>query len=121
MIWFACQNCGKRQSRPEIEAGTLIFCDCGTSNRVPWDGSGLDAPPAAPEAQSSAPASLPESEEPPLIPFADGKEQAYPARTARPTIRRRDPAFCFNHQETAKQQSCVDCQEEFCEDCVVVW
>lgn len=122
MICFACQNCGKRQSRPEREADTLIFCNCGTSNRVPWEGSGLDTPPATPGAESPAPASsLPESEEFPLIPFADGKEKAFPARTARPTIGRHDPAFCLNHQETAKQQTCADCEEGFCEDCIVIW
>ena len=36
MIWFACRQCDTRQGRPDEEAGTLIFCNCGTSNRVPW-------------------------------------------------------------------------------------
>src|SRR5438445_10151506 len=43
MIWFACRQCDTRQGRPDEEAGTLIFCKCGTSNRVPWESS-VEAP-----------------------------------------------------------------------------
>jgi len=118
MIWFACQQCGKRQGRPEGEAGTLIFCACGMSNRVPWESSGPEEPlPASPTQVDS----LPESAESTRIPFTDERERDYPARTVRPTIRERDPAYCLNHQETPKQQSCVDCKDGFCEDCVVIW
>lgn len=122
MIWFACQNCGKRQSRSEREAGTLIFCTCGTSNRVPWPGEGLDAPTAGSEVESPAPASsVPESEDRPIIPFAGGSETARRAPSVRPTIRQRDPAYCLNHQDTPKQQSCADCEAAFCQDCVILW
>ena len=36
MIWFTCRQCGKRHVRPEAECGTLVFCECGQGNRVPW-------------------------------------------------------------------------------------
>jgi hypothetical protein len=39
MIWFACKNCGKRHKQPDEAAGSLVFCDCGQSNRVPWPGA----------------------------------------------------------------------------------
>ncbi len=32
----------------------------------------------------------------------------------------RDPAFCFNHQDTPSQFTCADCGEKFCDGCVVV-
>jgi hypothetical protein len=118
MIWFACQQCGKRQGRPAGEAGTLIFCDCGTSNRVPWESTGPEEPASEPPIPIY---SVPEADETPAIPLADAPDRPPPARAARPTIRTRDPAFCFNHPETPKQQTCADCAESFCDDCVVVW
>ena len=36
MIWFACKQCGKRHGRAESLVGTLVFCECGQGNRVPW-------------------------------------------------------------------------------------
>jgi hypothetical protein len=36
MIWYACKKCGKRQGRPDTAVGTLVFCECGQGNRVPW-------------------------------------------------------------------------------------
>jgi hypothetical protein len=129
MIWFACRQCGTRQGRPDEEAGTLIFCNCGTSNRVPWESS-VEAPapePVAPvessqptEAQGvDTPRSGSAALDPPPIPFADDLP---PARTSRRTIiRERNPAYCLNHQDLVKQQSCVDCQQAFCDDCVVLF
>src|SRR5216684_4131554 len=122
MIWFACQQCGKRQGRQDREAGTLIFCDCGTSNRVPWESApGADATRLAAEEPPIPVYSMPESDGIPAIPLANAPDRPARARTVRPAIRPRDPAYCLNHQETPKQQSCVDCEEGFCDDCVVVW
>jgi hypothetical protein len=124
MIWFACRQCGKTQSRPDEEAGTLIFCHCGTSNRVPWESVetppqpvGWVEPSKATEAQGAdAPRSGSDSSP---IPFGDDSPRARTSR--RPTIRERNPDYCLNHQDVAKQQACVDCQEGFCDDCVVVF
>jgi len=123
MIWFSCRQCGKTQGRPDEEAGTLIFCNCGTSNRVPWESS-VEAP-AQPvgrvessestEAEgSNAPLS---AGDPSSIPFVNDSPLA---RTMRRTvIRERNSAYCLNHQDLVKQQTCVDCRENFCDDCVV--
>src|SRR6516164_6467007 len=46
MIWFACKQCGKRHGRGEHLAGTLVFCECGHGNRVPWSST---IPEPAPE------------------------------------------------------------------------
>jgi hypothetical protein len=37
MIQFACKRCGKYFERPNEAAGTLVFCECGLGNRVPWE------------------------------------------------------------------------------------
>jgi hypothetical protein len=42
MLWFSCKSCGKHHSRPESEAGALIFCSCGNGVRVPFSST---APP----------------------------------------------------------------------------
>jgi len=125
MIWFACRQCGKTQGRPDEEGGTLIFCPCGASNRVPWESSVQAPSQPVGWVESSEPteaqgANAPRSEsDPSPIPFADDSP---PARTSRrTTIRERNPACCLNHQDVAKQQACVDCQECFCDDCVVVF
>src|SRR5437764_213423 len=119
MIWFACRQCSKIQGRADEEAGTLIFCLCGASNRVPWESS-VEAPPQpvgwvesskATEAQG-ANAPRPESDPSP-IPFADDPPPATTSR--RPTIRERNPDYCLNHQDVVKPQACVDCQEGFCD------
>jgi hypothetical protein len=31
-----------------------------------------------------------------------------------------DPHFCLNHEERPSRHKCADCQEAFCDDCVVV-
>jgi hypothetical protein len=112
MIWFACKQCGKRQGRSESQAGTLVFCDCGQGNRVPWestapqpDPSELPAPPApgwAPNADAGTGAPLP-------LPRRRNWE-----------VRRPNPAFCINHVETASEHTCDDCRGHFCPACVVL-
>jgi hypothetical protein len=135
MIWFTCRQCGTRQGRPDEEAGTLIFCNCGASNRVPWESS-VEAPAPQPVGwvESSEPTEAqgvdtprsgaqgidtPRSEsDPPPIPFADSPPATTRRRT---TIRERNPAYCLNHQDVVKEQSCIDCQQGFCDDCLVTF
>ena len=50
MIWFACKQCGKRHGRAEHLSGTLVFCECGHGNRVPWSSTV-----AEPEPEEAAP------------------------------------------------------------------
>jgi Domain of unknown function (DUF4190) len=118
MIRFICKQCGKFYERPEDAAGTLVFCDCGVGNRVPWESTaGLAAP--APEATAETAAPLPAArlvdEKLPWSPSRGRgrRRQIYEAR-------QRDPAFCFNHQDRPRQQTCAACGEGFCPDCMVV-
>jgi hypothetical protein len=116
MIWFACAQCGKRHGRPENAIGSVLFCDCGHGNRVPWE-STLPAPLVEEE-----PETLSTPQPPPLPriePVPVGEERlpaARPARRARG--RRRDPAFCFNHEELPSTAICDGCEEHFCNHCV---
>ncbi len=94
MIWFACKNCGKRHKQPDDAAGSLIFCECGRANRVPWDSTGS----------------------------ADDEDRASPQQpTARRQVRRRprDPDHCLNHEGAAAEATCPDCNEAFCSRCLV--
>ena len=120
MIWFACRQCGKTQGRPDEEAGTLIFCPCGVSNRVPWESSVPEPAPESLESREAQGVDIPRSEgDVPPIPFVDDSP---PAKTSRrPAIRERNPAYCLNHQDLVKQQSCVDCGEGFCDDCIMTF
>jgi hypothetical protein len=97
MIWFTCARCGKRHGRPEEAAGSLVFCECGHGNRVPWE--------------STAPA--PEPTRPPFEPDWPRRER----RPQRPV--RRDPTRCFNHADTPAPRTCAACGESFCDACVV--
>jgi hypothetical protein len=96
MIRFVCKHCGKRHTQPDEAAGSLVFCECGQSNRVPWEST-------APEPQ--------EAEEP------------EPRRGSRRFRRRepppRDPDYCLNHEEAPSVQTCPDCGEAFCARCLV--
>ncbi len=72
MIWFACNKCGKRHSRPESSAGTFVFCDCGQGNPVPWESTveAAEVAPAAPAIVLPAePVDVPELMPPPLPPL----------------------------------------------------
>src|SRR5262249_4493976 len=56
MIHFACKTCGKLFERPDAAAGTLVFCDCGTGNRVPWESTATaPAIPVLEEAAAAGP------------------------------------------------------------------
>lgn len=109
MIWFACKQCGKRHGRGEDQAGTLIFCECGQGNRVPW----------------SSTAAEPESEE--TLPTAPQRprpnEDQPPAELLRPRRsrdrRQPDPGYCLNHNDAPKHAVCDACRCSFCSACVV--
>jgi hypothetical protein len=105
MIWFACKQCGKRLKQSESAAGSLVFCDCGQANRVPWEST--IAAPEEPPPEREAPAD-------------DTQERERPRRRRRrETPPPRDPAYCFNHEDAASEQTCADCGEHFCAACVV--
>jgi hypothetical protein len=114
VIHFACKQCGKPFTRADEAAGTLVFCECGTGNRVPWE-STMAAPPAEPEALGpAADSSMPGDE-----------EREIPHRRTRSPVRRevpdRDPSFCLNHQDRPRQETCADCGESFCASCVITF
>lgn len=133
MIWFSCPKCGKTHGRPENSIGTMVFCECGQGNRVPWESTAPEPPPQAPGLPSSAlpmpmlpSPGLPRS--PTLAPLSfDGP----PSQTSSPSSRgeeapvrrrrgeRRDPNFCFNHTSVPQSHACEDCGESFCSSCIV--
>jgi hypothetical protein len=118
MIWFACGQCGKLHGRPESAVGSLVFCECGHGNRVPWEST---ASPPDPAAEPAVPAVVLPAQPPKLAPVPVGEERLpvpppRPARRVR--SRRRDPERCFNHPELPSEATCADCQENFCKQCV---
>jgi hypothetical protein len=114
MIWFACKQCGKRHGRGEHLAGTLVFCECGHGNRVPWSSTA-----AEPEPEEARP--LPPSR--PRVPatkFDEDRPEPELLRPRRSRERRRiNPAYCLNHDETPKEATCAECHCSFCSACVV--
>jgi hypothetical protein len=125
MIWFSCTKCGKAIGRPESSAGAVVFCDCGQGIVVPWDST--IAGPAEPP-----PVAGPVPQPPPLRVVPMGEEQIPVVRKApsspgqndtaaagRDAAAPRDPKACFNHQDRPGQEKCVDCGENFCNDCLV--
>jgi hypothetical protein len=118
MIWFACKQCGKVQGRSEGEAGTLVFCECGQGNRVPWESTAPEPDPAeTPAPLPAAPAPRARRWEPPADDEA-GQPLPPPRRRAWEG-RRPNPAYCLNHDETASEQTCDDCRCAFCAACLV--
>jgi hypothetical protein len=116
MIWFACKQCGKRHGRGEHLAGTLVFCECGQGNRVPW--SSTVAEPEPEEArQAASPPPHPRVNRPPLGEDRPDPEFLRPRRSRE--RRRPNPAYCLNHDETPKEATCAACHGSFCSACVV--
>jgi hypothetical protein len=118
MIWFACKQCGKRHGRAENLAGTLVFCECGHGNRVPWSSTV-----AEPEPSELPPAPVPV---PPRRPrWADPRDEDAPPPPSPPPrrrpreVRRPNPAYCLNHDEAASERACDDCRCPFCAACLV--
>ncbi|MBY0524589.1 MAG: hypothetical protein K2R98_14390 [Gemmataceae bacterium] len=106
MIAFPCKQCGKRFERPVDACGTLVFCDCGTGTRVPWEST---LPPTAEPMPVNVPArswSPPEPERP------LGQRRFHEPQP-------RDRAYCLNHSSAATEHTCADCGETFCAACVV--
>jgi hypothetical protein len=119
MIWFACKQCGKRHGRAEGLAGTLVFCECGQGNRVPWSSTAPEPDPAeAPPAPAPAPPPRPRSWSPPRD-DDDRRGPDLPAPRRRREARRPNPAYCLNHDDDASEQTCADCRCSFCSACVV--
>jgi hypothetical protein len=117
MIWFICKQCGKTHGRPESSVGSMIFCDCGHGNLVPWE-STAPAPETPPEAPAAAPAPTPGL---PSVPLPLGGADDLPEVLPRPRRRGRpqpDPAVCLNHETVASKHKCPDCGEAFCDNCV---
>jgi hypothetical protein len=122
MIWFTCKSCNKRVGRPESLSGTLVFCECGQGNRVPW--TSTTAPPDNPPPETAPP--------PRRVPPPPAQRRPFPppppddprdAEILRPRrrneFRRRRPGFCFNHDDLATETTCAACKEWFCPVCVV--
>jgi predicted nucleic acid-binding Zn-ribbon protein len=109
MIHFTCKQCGQAFERPEAAVGSLVFCGCGTANRVPWESTSPAPPPPEPE---EVPAvrrvGRPDDQSAP-------RARRYEPRPAAP----RDPTRCFNHPEAPADQACAACGERFCAGCVV--
>jgi len=135
MIWFACKKCGKRQGRPDSSVGTLIFCDCGEGNRVPWSSTipepeidevePVNLPPCPavpPEPQRVPKTPLPPAKPPELRPPAPraAPEFGRPLRRSREP-RRPNPAYCLNHEDRDSAARCDACHCSFCTDCVVAF
>jgi len=139
MIWFNCKRCGKPYSRPDTEAGAVIFCACGQSLTIPWNST---APPRSPSVEPvrdeaddipEAIPVLPPMPRPRTVPLpVDDDTPRRPAlpvpgrgvpdrlpRKKRRTIKRANPAYCFNHDELASETVCEDCKLSFCSACVV--
>src|ERR687892_749265 len=69
MIAFACKKCGQRHSRPDSQAGSMVFCDCGQGNRVPWTSTAVPDAVAVPDAE---PVPREETCAPCKLPFCKG-------------------------------------------------
>jgi hypothetical protein len=113
MISFACNKCGKRHSRPDGQAGTLVFCDCGQSVRVPW------AAEVAEPAPAPRPAPRPVLDAEPAPPPPAPSQLPVPSRRPGRLLGKVNPNFCFQHDDDPSEVSCAACRLPFCNRCVV--
>jgi hypothetical protein len=128
-ITFTCKQCRKRHSRPDSQAGTLVFCDCGQGNRVPWSSSSAnDIPEAVPAptplpAQPSRPRPVPvpaAAPAPRAVPTEERRrEPSLPLRKPDRPLRKIRPEFCLQHDEDPSEVTCAACKLPFCKRCVV--
>jgi hypothetical protein len=140
MIWYECKQCRKKHGKADNLAGTLVFCECGQGNRVPWSSTIPEpaAPPPRP-AESRRRARFDDDEDAPPRPgrpfpprSTDPEEDdndrsdpgpapgGYPLPGRRDRVLRRVRAgFCFNHDEDASEKTCDACRLPFCSRCVV--
>jgi hypothetical protein len=121
MIWFACKQCGKRHGRADNLVGTLVFCECGHGNRVPWSSTAAEPEPSElpPEPPPPPPAPPRARRAEPLEDDDDAPPPAAPLRRRPREVRRPNPAYCLNHDEAASERTCDDCRCSFCAACVV--
>ncbi len=135
MIWFACKQCGKKHSRADDQAGTMVFCDCGRGNRVPWSSTApadvLEAQPVEVPAPRPVPAPAPRQRPVPVpLERAPVPRRVEPAPPPPPPadlpVRRPDRLprrirahLCFNHDEDASAGTCAACKLPFCGNCLV--
>jgi hypothetical protein len=121
MIWFLCKQCGKRHGRADNLASTLVFCECGQGNTVPWQST--TTPPAAPPAPAPRPLLPPRpqrfDDRDDLPPPDDHSAGDLLRRRKANVFRRRRPGYCLNHDDVATDRTCDDCKESFCPNCVV--
>src|SRR5579871_4900572 len=117
MIWFACKQCGKHHGRGEHLAGTLVFCECGHGNRVPWSSTVAEPEPEPTRPAPSSQPPRPRAPRPPLEDERAGEEFLRPRRSRE--RRRPNPAYCLNHEETPKEATCEACHASFCSACVL--
>jgi hypothetical protein len=111
MTWFACKKCGKRHQQPADAAGSLVFCECGQANRVPWE-STVPAPEKPRAGDEDRP-------RPPRRRWAEADDEDEPSPRGRRAARRRDPSHCLNHEGAPATDTCPDCGEAFCPRCAV--
>ncbi len=116
MIWFTCKQCGKTHGRPETMIGAMVFCECGQGNLVPWESTAPE-PAEAPVVTQPAPVLEPVKFDPPAPAGPPDLPADRPRRRGR--AEKRDPDYCFNHQQVPRTATCADCGESFCADCVV--
>jgi hypothetical protein len=135
MIAFNCKQCRKRHSRPDSQAGTLVFCECGQGNRVPWssaavpidvvDAVPVESPLPARPARSvpvSVPVPVPTSERMPAsrtVEDSRPREASLPSRRPVRAVSKINPNFCYHHDESASEATCDACKLPFCKFCVV--
>jgi hypothetical protein len=118
MIWFTCKQCGKTHGRAESSIGSMVFCECGQGNLVPWE-STIAEPPAPLPAPAPSGRSAPVLD--PVSFDRDKRGRSAGARSRRRARYTPDPNFCLNHETISSQQTCPDCGESFCNDCMVAF
>jgi hypothetical protein len=140
MIWFACKQCGKKHSRPDTQAGTMVFCNCGRGIQIPWSSTTapdviMDAEPVGMPAARAAPVPQPRAVPVPVPAERDGaprprrpepvpvrapvSDLPLPSRRADRLPRRVRAHLCFNHDEDASKDTCAACKLPFCGNCLV--
>lgn len=120
MIAFACKRCGRQHSRPEGQAGTLIFCECGQSNRVPWE-SLAEAQAAEPVVISVPP--LPAHAAEPILEAEPAPLPSIPLSGPNPRrgrlVGKINPRCCFQHPDHPVEGTCAVCRLPFCAHCLI--
>jgi hypothetical protein len=128
MIWFTCSKCGKTHGRPENSIGSMVFCECGQGNRVPWESTTAEPPPqvvptalpGVPSTPTLAPLTFGSPSSPSDPPRTDPRDPRSddPLARRRRGGERRDPNYCFNHSAVLRTATCEDCGESFCASCL---